>query len=166
MEASKLCFSGLLIKRRSFSRGRQYRANSTVEAILTILLNEKMTELREKDEAQFEHPLKVGNVTELCIALGLDENFVRVRCSAISIMRQELELPGKTPTLISIWHLIRRIGFNNPVGDQDHMHGAIRDNFKGSEWLSHLGVRAKRNDAKTALQTIYTRLDEKGYSNR
>lgn len=82
-----------------------------------------MTELREKDEAQFEHPLKVGNVTELCIALGLDGNFVRVRCSAISIMRQELELPGKTPTLISIWHLIRRIGFNNPVGDQDHMHG-------------------------------------------
>jgi hypothetical protein len=70
---------------------------------------------------------------------------------------------SKTPTLVSIQHLIRRIGVNNHFGEQADMDGLIREDYKGKTWLSYLGVQVKKGKVAEALKSVTDQLDHFKY---
>ena len=119
----------------------------------------KLYDLRETDEGELERLMKRENAVELCIALGLRESFVRKRYEAIDTLHRELGTKSKTPTMISIWHLLMRIGVNNSFGDLGHFDGIIRTNYKGKEWLSHLGVHVTRGSGRASVDSVIGELE-------
>jgi hypothetical protein len=135
----------------------------SVEFVVSALLSEKVAKLREQDGAKFEELMQRGKAVELCIELGLNETVVRKRYEAISNLERELNIVSKTPTLVSIQHLIRRIGVNDPFGEAADMNGIIREKYKGKEWLSYLGVQIKKGNVAGALKLVNDLLSEFGY---
>lgn len=55
-----------------------------VDTIISELLRDKVTELREQGDKEFERLLKRENAVDLCMALGLNETVVSKRYEAIS----------------------------------------------------------------------------------
>jgi hypothetical protein len=77
-ERAKYLFPGL-VKESDFLFDRRVRT------VISELLREKVTELREQDNAQFELLMKRENAVDLCIALGLSETVVRKRYESFPI---------------------------------------------------------------------------------
>ena len=156
-ERALYLFPGLVRKSHT-SIGRR------VETVISELLQQKVTELREQDDGRFEILMKRENAVDLCIALGLNKTVVRKRYEAISNVQREFNIVSKTPTLISIQHLIRRIGVDNPFGEQADMDGCIREDYKSKKGLSYLGVKVKMGEAAEALNLVKHQLEHFKYS--
>jgi hypothetical protein len=101
--------------------------------------------LRE-DEEQFAEWMKRENAVGFCIALGLNETVVHKRYEAIGNLQREFNIRSKTPTLVSIRHLVYRLGVDNPFGEQIDIDGSIRESYKDKEWLSYLGVNTSKRE--------------------
>jgi hypothetical protein len=137
--------------------------NQKIESVVFELLSHELTELR-KDEKNFEQLLKLENAVDFCIALGLNETVVRKRYEAIGNLQRELNIVSKTPTLVSIRHLVYRLEVDNPFGEDDDINGFIRESYKGKEWLSYLGVNVKKSEPETALLSVKNALVRSNYT--
>jgi hypothetical protein len=156
-ERARYLFPGL-VKESHTRYGRRF------ETIISELLREKVTELRKQGDTKFELLMKRENAVDLCIALGLNETVVRKRYEAISNVEREFKFVSKTPTLVSIQHLIYRIGVNDPFGEEADMDGLIKKDYKGTEWLSYLGVQVKKGKVVEALKSVTDQLDHFKYA--
>jgi hypothetical protein len=85
----------------------------------------------------------------------LNETVVRKRYEAIGNLQ---------PTLVSIRHLVYRLGVNNSFGSQEDIDGNIMANYRDKKWLSYLGVTVDRNKPKEALQSVEDTLDQFKYT--
>jgi hypothetical protein len=116
---ARYIFPGLLNPKSTYTY-----PNQNIESVVLDLLSQKLTELRE-DEKYFERLIKLENAVEFCIALGLNETIVRKRYEAIGNLQRELNIRSKTPTLVSIRHLVYRLKVDNPYGDENDIKGCI-----------------------------------------
>jgi len=113
------------------------------------------TDKNEKELAQAEELMKVENAEELCIALGMDEDLVRLRFRVVHNLGKALDIPtGKTHILHSIQHLVDTIHVNNPFGGESDMTANIIDNYKGKKWLSYLGVNWKKDQLVATVERV------------
>jgi hypothetical protein len=135
----------------------------TIENVVGDLLSEKIHNLQQEDEARFSELMKRENAVDLCIALGVNETVVRKRYEVIGNLAREFNFTSKTPTLLSIRHLVYRIGVNNPYGHTDDMDGNIRDGYRNKPWLSYLGVAIKKGDVDNSLKTVNKELKRQKY---
>ena len=108
---------------------------------------------------------KPENAVELCVALGLNERVVRGRYNAVGNLQRELGLPDKTPSLVSIRHLVRRIPLDIPYGSEEDgdFDGIIRDKFRGISWLSYLGVKVNKNNVANVVKNLERILKERNW---
>ena len=110
---------------------------------LSITLH-KLCSKNDKNEAELagvEELMKQENAVELCIALGMDGDLVRLRFLVVRNFEEALDIPtGKTHIIHSIQHLIDTIHVDNPFGGASDRTGKIVKNFRGKKWLSYLGV--------------------------
>lgn len=73
---------------------------------------------RDLDADTFERRMKRENAVELCVALGMNPQYVHWRFNAIDKLLDRMELPrNTTPTIVAIHHLIRRPRLKNRHGD-------------------------------------------------
>jgi hypothetical protein len=137
--------------------------NQKVESVVFEYLSHELTELR-KDEENFQRLLKLENAVDFCLALGLNETVVRKRYEAIGNLQRELNIVSKTPTLVSIRHLVYRLDIDNPYGEVADINGSIRESYRGKDWLSYLGVNVEKSDPKAALLSVKNELERSNYT--
>ena len=129
------------------------------------LLGQKIAEL-QKDGGNFENLMKLENAVDLCLELGLNESLVKTRYRVINNFKDKCGIKSKTPTIVTIRHLIRRIGVDNPFFvERAHLDNGIMEGYKGKEWLFCLGADLRRcnRGCEKALTNILTELERKKF---
>ncbi|CAB9524855.1 expressed unknown protein [Seminavis robusta] len=85
--------------------------------------------------------------------------YVRKRFEVIRNLEKEFGVQGKTPTLVSIKCLVDRLGVNNPFGKKEDFDTKIKENYRGDERLSYLGVNLKKGSVADVVRQTQTVLD-------
>ena len=94
---------------------------------------ERTTERWEELSPEEKHRLmKKENEVELCVKLGMSENYATLRCKIVNKILQELGVPGKMSMLESIDCLIDTLDLDNPFGDQ--VSEEVRN---ATDWLTY-----------------------------
>lgn len=154
---ARYLFPGLLNTRHIINPKRN------VQRVVLDLLKVRLNELQE-DQEQFDLMMQPENAVDLCLALGLNETVVRRRYEAVGNLKRELNIASKTPTLVSVRHLVYRLGVNNPYGNPEDIDGVIRETYRGKDWLAYLGVKIEKSEPQSALESLKNALDQANFS--
>ena len=84
-----------------------------INVIIWEVLTEKFDELREQGIVESQQLMKRQNAPNLCIALGMNKEFVLRRFEAIRNFESEFGIVGKTPIMDSLKHLVDTLHIKN-----------------------------------------------------
>ena len=161
-ERVRWLFPGRAVEMLRYYRGQRYRGQQQLEDAMNHIIKELSILVGLEQWFKLTKP---ENAVELCVALGLNERVVRGRYNAVGNLQRELGLPDKTPSLVSIRHLVRRVPLNNPYGSEEDgdFDGTIRDKFRGNSWLSYLGVKVNKNNVANVVKNLEGILKERNW---
>lgn len=105
------------------------------------------------DSSTVDRLMKRENLVEFCTCLGMSPELAGWKFRATVAFEAEMGHAGKTPSLISIMHLVDTIDLNNPFTSIDST--GIDDNYnKFDPWLLYLGVKLKPEHVKATLDKV------------
>ncbi|CAB9501577.1 expressed unknown protein [Seminavis robusta] len=104
-KVAKYFFPGLMMKREAAT----FATHNDIQAYLRDDIDRKLREIEANDLDKYFALVKRENAAELCITLGMDEKYVRMRYGAVNAIHKELGFKSKTSTLTSLFHLIETL---------------------------------------------------------
>lgn len=114
-----------------------------LQAILFQRIEERLNALPREERTRL---MKREHAPELCLVLGMDEDAVKKRFTAIAEIEGELGFRGKMPILDSIHHLILSLQLDNPFGEI-----VDEDDRKNAGWLTYKGIKFERGALEMAI---------------
>jgi len=123
---------------------------------LEFLLHKRVDEL--KKSGKLKTLSEPGNAIDLCVALGMEENYVRKRYEVVARLREAFGLKSKTTTIDTVLHLIGSIGCKNPFVNNVNFLNGQKWSHDDYGWLNYRGYVVKRGNIRQLLSQVKNNL--------